>query len=132
MKYMGSKARFGKEILPIILKDKTDEQWYIEPFAGGMNMICEVGGKRIANDIHYHLIQMWKELVGGWIPKKITKEEYSEVRIDQSKYPAYFVGWVGFNCSYSGKWFGGYARGQKGRNYAKNAKNSLAKKFKKY
>ena len=28
-----------------------------------MTAICEVGGKRIANDIHYHLIQMWKELV---------------------------------------------------------------------
>jgi DNA adenine methylase len=109
MKYMGSKARFSKEILPIVLKDRIAEQWYVEPFAGGMNMICEVGGKRIANDIHYHLIQMWKELVGGWIPKKITKEEYSEVRTDQSKYPAYFVGWVGFNCSYSGKWFGGFA-----------------------
>lgn len=109
MKYMGSKARFSKEILPIILKDRTDNQWYIEPFAGGMNAICEVQGNRIANDIHYHLIQMWRELVGGWIPKKITKEEYSEVRTDQSKYPAYFVGWVGFNCSYSGKWFGGFA-----------------------
>ena len=109
MKYMGSKARFSKEILPIILKDRTDNQWYIEPFAGGMNTICEVQGNRIANDIHYHLIQMWRELVGGWIPKKITKEEYSEVKTNQSKYPAYFVGWVGFNCSYSGKWFGGFA-----------------------
>jgi len=109
MKYMGSKARFSKEILPIILKDRTHNQWYIEPFAGGMNAICEVQGNRIANDIHYYLIQMWSELVGGWIPKKITKEEYSEVRTYKSKYPAYFVGWVGFNCSYSGKWFGGFA-----------------------
>ena len=109
MKYMGSKARFTKEILPIILKDRKPEQWYVEPFAGGRNASCEVQCKRIANDVHDHLIQMWCELVGGWIPKKITKEEYSEVRTDQSKYPAYFVGWVGFNCSYSGKWFGGFA-----------------------
>jgi DNA adenine methylase len=106
---MGSKARFSKEILPIILKDRTDNQWYIEPFAGGMNMICEVEGNRVANDIHYYLIKMWKELVSGWVPKKITKEEYSEVRTEPSKYPPHFVGWVGFNCSYSGKWFGGFA-----------------------
>ena len=33
MKYMGSKARFSKDILPIILKDRTVEQWYVEPFA---------------------------------------------------------------------------------------------------
>jgi len=137
---MGSKARFSKEILPIILKDRPAEQWYIEPFAGGMNMICEVDGKRIANDIHYHLIQMWKELVSGWIPKKITKEEYSEVRTDQSKYPAYFVGWVGFNCSYSGKWFGGFAddypesrRNKKGvlPNYQTEAINNIPKQVEK-
>ena len=48
MKYMGSKARFTKEILPIILKDRKPEQWYIEPFAGGMNAICEVSGNRLA------------------------------------------------------------------------------------
>jgi DNA adenine methylase len=109
MKYMGSKARFSKEILPIILKDRKPEQWYIEPFAGGMNAICEVQGNRIANDVHYYLIQMWRELIGGWIPKKITREEHREVRTNQSKYPAYFVGWVGFNCSYSGIWFAGFA-----------------------
>ena len=131
MKYMGSKARFSKEILPIILKDRTADQWYIEPFAGGMNAICKVGGKRIANDIHYHLIQMWKELIGGWIPKKITKEEYSEVRTDQSKYPAYFVGWVGFNCSYSGKWFGGFAGDyyDKGKNYKINGERTVLRNY---
>ncbi len=35
MKYMGSKARFAKDILPIILKDRKPEQWYVEPFARG-------------------------------------------------------------------------------------------------
>ena len=58
MKYMGSKARFTKEILPIILKDRKPEQWYIEPFAGGMNAVCEVQGNRIANDKNLHLIAM--------------------------------------------------------------------------
>ena len=76
---MGSKARFTKEILPIILKDRKPEQWYVEPFAGGMNAICEVQGNRIANDVHYHLIQMWRELVGGWIPKKYTREEHKQI-----------------------------------------------------
>lgn len=109
MKYMGSKARFTKEILPIILRDRKLYQWYVEPFAGGMNTICEVSGNRIANDIHYHLIEMWQELVSGWIPQKITKEEYNEVRNNLNKFPAFWVGWVGFNCSYSGKWFGGFA-----------------------
>jgi DNA adenine methylase len=131
MKYMGSKARFTKEILPIILKERKPEQWYIEPFAGGMNAICEVQGNRIANDIHYPLIQMWRELVDGWMPKKITKEEYIEVRTNQSKYPAYFVGWVGFNCSYSGKWFGGFADDyfDKGKNYKINGERNVLRNY---
>ena len=136
MKYMGSKARFTKEILPIILKDRKHEQWYVEPFAGGMNAICEVVGNRIANDIHYYLIQMWCELVDGWIPKKITKEEYKEVKTAPSKYPAYFVGWVGFNCSYSGKWFGGFAGETKTkigtiRDYQAEAINNVKKQVEK-
>jgi DNA adenine methylase len=59
---MGSKARFAKEILPIILKDRLPNQWYVEPFAGGMNTICEVDGKRLANDKNWFLIAMWKGL----------------------------------------------------------------------
>ena len=109
MKYMGSKARFSKEILPIILKDRKPEQWYVEPFAGGMNAICEVQGNRIANDIHSHLIQMWRELVGGWMPKKYTREEHKQIRENKGKYPPHEVAWVGFNCSYSGAYFRGFA-----------------------
>jgi DNA adenine methylase len=61
------------------------------------------------------------------MPKKITKDEYSEVRANQSKYPAYFVGWVGFNCSYSGKWFGGFAGEQKIQNKEKELQELLLK-----
>ena len=109
MKYMGSKARFAGEILPIILRGRVNGQWYVEPFAGGMNTICNVGGNRIANDINYFLIEMWREIIGGWIPDLVSRDEYYNVKKFPDKYPAYFVGWVGFNCSYSGKWFGGFA-----------------------
>jgi DNA adenine methylase len=140
MKYMGSKARFTKELLPIILKDRQPDQWYVEPFAGGMNMICEVGGKRIANDIHYYLIEMWKELVAGWIPEKITKDDFVAVKADPSKYPAYFVGWVGFNCSFAGQWLMGfvddypeYRRNKNGvlPNYQTESMNSAARQVEK-
>lgn len=108
MKYLGSKARLCKYILPIILKGRTDET-YVEPFAGGMNTICEVGGNRIAADIHYYLIEMWRELVDGWVPEKITREQYYHIKNNKDQYPPHLVGWVGFNCSYSGKWFAGFA-----------------------
>lgn len=109
MKYMGSKARLAKEILPIILKNRMPEQWYVEPFAGGMNTVHLVDGPRIANDKHTPLIEMWKAIVNGWVPDKIDKSLYEHIRSNQDSYPNYLVGWVGFNCSYSGKWFGGFA-----------------------
>lgn len=136
MKYMGSKARFTKDILPIVLQNRKYKQWYVEPFAGGMNSICEVDGNRIANDIHYYLIEMWRMLSTGWVPEKITREKYKDVRDNKNNYPAYFVGWVGFNCSYSGKWFGGFAGETKTkigtvRDYQIEAINNVTKQVKK-
>ena len=50
MKYMGSKNRIAKEILPIILKDRKENQYYVEPFCGGLGTFDKVSGLRIAND----------------------------------------------------------------------------------
>ena len=50
MKYMGSKARFVNEILPIILKDRKENQWFVDLFCGGCSIAQEVDGKVIAND----------------------------------------------------------------------------------
>ena len=136
MKYMGSKARFADEILSIILRDRKPDQWYVEPFGGGMNTICKVKGNRIANDINYYLIEMWKALVDGWIPNIVTREEYEYIRLNQEKHPPHIVGWVGFNCSYSGKWWGGFA-GETNtnigtiRNYQKEAIKNVIKQAKK-
>ena len=107
---MGSKNRFSKELLPIILKDRTPEQWYYEPMVGGANMIDKVDGNRFGSDINEYLIEMWLALTGGWTPKEhYTKEEYTDIKNNKENHPKHLVGYVGINCSYSGKWFGGYA-----------------------
>ena len=106
---MGSKNRIAKDILPIILKDRKEGQWYVEPFVGGANIIDKVDGNRIGSDSNEYLIAMWKELQKGWKPVKINKETYIHVKSNKDHHPKHFVGWVGFNCSYSGKWFGGFA-----------------------
>jgi len=113
MKYIGSKNRFAKELLPIILKDRTPEQWYIEPFAGGMNMIDKVTGKRLANDLHFELIEMWKSFVyKGFKPDFfITKDDYKKIRDNKSDYKSDYLGWVGFGCSFSGDYFNGGCAG---------------------
>ena len=58
MKYMGSKWRIAKHILPIILEGRKDGQYYVEPFCGGCNIIDKVPGNRIANDGNPYLIAL--------------------------------------------------------------------------
>ena len=77
MKYMGSKRRIWKYIAPIILKNREEKQYYVEPFCGGCNSICQVDGLRIAADINPYLIAMWKDLLHGEkYPETISKEDY--------------------------------------------------------
>lgn len=110
MKYMGSKARIAKHILPIILKNRKDGQWYVEPFVGGANIIDKVDGNRIGNDVNQYLVAMWRGLIDGTLtPVTVTRELYNDIKGNKAGYSLALVGWVGFNCSYSGKWFGGYA-----------------------
>tara|TARA_R110000744_G_scaffold353575_1_gene459921 strand:+ start:379 stop:1092 length:714 start_codon:yes stop_codon:yes gene_type:complete len=135
MKYMGSKNRFAKELLPIILKDRAPEQWYVEPMVGGANMIDKVEGNRLGADFNEYLADMWQALTDGWVPKEhYTKEEYTDIKNNKENYPKYLVGYVGINCSYSGKWFGGYAgiTQTKGgvRDYQKEAFNNVTKQLK--
>ena len=130
MKYMGSKNRHAKELLPIILKDRKPGQWYVEPFVGGANMIDKIEGNRIGNDFHPFLIAMWQAVEQGWIPPTdVSEEEYRNAK-EQTTIDA-LTGFIGFGCSYSGKWFGGFARGNdsKGnpRNYAKESSDNIRK-----
>jgi DNA adenine methylase len=127
---MGSKRRIAKEILPIILAGRTSEQVYVEPFCGGCNLIDKVPQEagRVANDIHVPLISLLKALQEGWMPPEVVNEqEYRAARKLEDTDP--LKGFIGFCSSYSGKWFGGFARGNNAngipRNYTKEAYNNL-------
>jgi DNA adenine methylase len=116
MKYMGSKARIAKYILPIILSGREDGQYYVEPLGGGANTISLVSGNRIYNDHNYPLTLCLKALSTGWIPpKEISREMYSNLRAkwrsgQYTDEEAVLIGYVGINGSYGGRWFdGGYA-----------------------
>ena len=50
MKYMGSKRRIAKHILPIILKNRKENQVFYDLFVGGGNILDKVCGRRVAND----------------------------------------------------------------------------------
>ena len=116
MVYMGSKNRIAKEILPIILKGIKQDQYYIEPFAGGFNCIDKVDKilgyhhkNKIASDCNKYLIALFKHLqVGGKLPKYITKDAYLKIKDNKSNYKDWLVGYAGFICSFRGIFFSGY------------------------
>ena len=82
MKYMGSKNRIAKHILPIMLKDRKNGQYWVEPFVGGANMIDKVDGNRIGADFNKYVASMWEKLEGGWLPRdNYTREDYAFVKL---------------------------------------------------
>lgn len=131
MKYMGSKNRIAKEILPIILKDRiSEEQYYVEPFCGGCNLIDKVKGNRIASDCNEYLIELYKAVQVGFIPSdSYTEEDYKHIKENKDANKA-LAGYFGFALSYGGKWFGGWCRDSLGkRNYVKEAYNNMLKQI---
>ncbi len=139
MKYMGSKNRIAKYLLPIILKDRKKGQWYVEPFVGGANMIDKVDGNRIGADSNEYLIAMWQGLQENKSrPYLIEKELYNKARdffnkSEYSTFDEFMIGWIGWMGSYNGRFFdGGYSGHSVGkRDYIteqiRNTENQISK-----
>lgn len=116
MKYMGSKARFTKDILPIILENRLPNQYFVDLFTGGANVVSLVDGNRIANDKNKHIIEMFKGLQNGNNrPNEISKELYDKARTEYNngtniEFDDFMIGWIGWMGSANGRFFdGGYS-----------------------
>ena len=146
MKYMGSKARFVKEILPIILKDRKENQWFVDLFCGGCSIAQEVDGKVIANDKNKYLIAMFKGLQENRNrPTEITKDLYNVARDVYNGREILFehkmnmtddmVGWIGWMGSANGRFFDGGYSGKSNtkigtvRDYIKEAISNIEKQL---
>lgn len=143
MKYMGSKSRIAKDIVPIIQKHIDDNGIvsYIEPFCGGANIIDKIKCEsRIASDINPYLIALLQRVQNkDWLYDEVSKELYNKVRSSFNSKDYLYDDWeygnVGFLASYNGRFFdGGYARpgyeklkngGERYRNYYREAKDNI-------
>ena len=119
---MGSKNRIAKFILPIILKDREEGQYYVEPFVGGCNIIDKVDGLRIGSDKNKYLIAMWKGLQEERErPHHIPREIYVESRTEYNNksnenYDDFMIGWIGWMASFNGRFYdGGYSGHEAGK-----------------
>lgn len=134
MVYMGSKNRIAKELIPIITKDLKPNQWYVEPFVGGANMIDKIEHPyKLGADNNKYLIALLEAVQNGQeLPENINKDEYIAVKTNKDNYPDWYVGFVGFVCSFRGKFFGGYSgyyttKTGIQRNYIKERINNILK-----
>lgn len=140
MKYMGSKSRIAKYIVPILQEciDSNNVTTYIEPFVGGGNVIDKIRcQERIGSDINPYLIALLKRVQEGKpLLDEVSRNTYNLVRngTDKDKYEQWYVGNIGFLASYNGRWFdGGYAKpisiktpnGNKIRDYYQESKRNL-------
>ena len=129
MKYVGSKNRIAKYLLPLILGGRKPGELYVEPFVGGCNIIDKVPGDRWGNDMNPYLIAMLRSIQKGWEPpQSVSEEEYADIKANKDVHPPELVGYVGFQLSYGAKWFGGYRRDKVGkRDYPGEAYRNVVK-----
>lgn len=128
MKYLGGKSKTAKHILKIIDKKPV----FFDLFAGAFNVVAQSSAViRYANEKDPYLVALYKEVQQGWIPPDVvTEEEYYFIKEHKDSIDPHLVAFVGYGCSFAGKWFGGYARGShngKPDNYARESKNKLLK-----
>ena len=128
MKYMGSKNRIAKEILPIMLKKRENRTW-VEPFVGGANVIDKVQGDRIGNDNQEYVIALYQALQNGYIPpKEVSSDFFFEVENNKDKYPKELVGYLGTQLTFGCEWWGSFRRDNTGkRKYDVEAYNNVMK-----
>lgn len=133
MKYMGSKNSIAKYLLPIILKDRKQGQYYIEPFVGGANMIDKVEGDfKIGADSNEYLIALLKEMQKpNFKSPHITEEQYIHIKNNIGEYEKWLVGYAGTQLSFGATWFGSYRKDNVGkRDYSLEAQNNVNKQAK--
>ena len=129
MRYQGGKSRISNTIAEIITLHTERERAFVSLFCGSCAVESKVKGfnRTILNDNHEYLISMLKGVQNGYeLPEVITEEDYKYIRTHKDE-DKVLAGFVGFGCSFGGKWFGGYARNKTGTNYAAQSKRSLLK-----
>ena len=128
MRYMGGKSRISKQIAEVLNSAIDKDTPFVSLFCGSCAIESKVQADiKILNDKHPYLIAMWQALQNGWMPPDVvTKEEYYRVKANMDENPA-LTGFVGFGCSFGGKWWGGYAKDKRGDDYCGQAKRGLLK-----
>ena len=129
MKYQGGKSRVAKEMSEVILTHVGGADTLISLFCGACSVesiLAPHFKNVICNDNHKYLIALLKGVQNGYeLPDTVSESQYRYVK-DHKDEDEVLTGFVGFTCSFGGRFFEGYARSHKTfRNYAKEGKTAL-------
>ena len=123
MKYMGSKNRIAKIVLPIMIKEANEKgiSTWVEPFVGGGNMIDKVPNnfQRIGIDYNAHTIEALiaiRDLVYE-LPTEVSEDYYKSLKGTE---PTPVTSLIRFGASFGGKFEGGFARGKTNKGESRN------------
>jgi DNA adenine methylase len=132
VQYLGGKSRLSRWLAAAINPCRRGERVVWDAFCGGLSMSAELckRGPVITSDANLALISLYRAVAAGWDPPAmVTEDEYKRGRVLPDTDP--MKAFLGFGCSFGGKWFGGYARskdpkdGRSKRGYASQARNGL-------
>jgi len=127
MRYIGGKTRLGKQISGILKSYRKEEQEYIEPFIGSCGVFQHMDNPKLGSDLDEDIISFLIALKEGWIPpKNVSEEIYNQIKNNEITCSPPLRGFVAYGCSFGGKKWGGYARGED-RNYAYESHKSALK-----
>lgn len=131
MKYMGSKNRIAKHLLPIMLAEceKHGITKWVEPFVGGANMIDKVpeSFERVGYDLNDHVIHALIDIRDNAesFPDSVSEDEYKSYK---GLPPQSITSWVRIACAYGGIFESKLASDKTGlRDYAQEAKRNALK-----
>lgn len=147
MRYLGSKRRYAKDIIPILSQHLDNDTVFIDMCCGGCSIVSEMNHPlKWAIDNNEYIIALWKHLRGRFvygnihdaIPKDVTREEYDSIKKsclnNDGIYSKALIGYVSTCCSYGGAYWGGYAayNPKKNENHCLEAYNGVMKQVKEF
>ena len=132
MQYLGGKAKLAKIIVKELEPLLEGVKHFYEPFVGGFNIVPEL--IKFRPDMEFHcsdlavVVSLYKAIKEGTFipPESVSEYEYEQAKKLDDENP--LKAFIGFGCSFGGKYFGGYAKNNRNENYTKFASNSLFRK----
>jgi len=130
MKYMGSKNRHAKHIVPFLTQHK--DKPFVDPFVGGGNILDKIKTEGVGSDINPYVIQALKTIRDDLnrLPKNNTEFTEADYKAMRGSGDA-LEGYAAFALSYGGKEWGGWRRDRTGtRDYVAEAYRNAVKQSK--